>query len=148
MGKTQLAGLEPRGGFVEEDHVRLDLQGQGQRFRLAQVQGQSLVPYLTGRAESAKARRYAFSERVDSNREHSRDIAPKTHGSFMIRGQGWKYWRHPDGAEYMYDLTADPGETANLVSDKKYQKQKETLRGELEAWLKRTGWRGQPWDKN
>lgn len=105
-----------------------------------QAQGQSLVPYLTGRADPGTARPYAFCERVTANAEHSRQVKPGTRASFMVRGQGWKYWRHPNGEEYLYHLAADPGETRNLAADKACQTRKNELIAALEAWLNRTGY--------
>ena len=42
----------------------------------------------------------------------------------MVRGQGWKYWRHPDGDEYLYHLADDPGETRNLAREEAHRERK------------------------
>lgn len=106
------------------------------------VQGHSLAPYLTGRSDPATAPAYAFSERVHANPGHTRSVAPGTQASFMARGQGWKLIRYPGGAEFLYDLTTDPGETRNLAADARFAERKLALRSELDAWLERTGFPG------
>jgi len=107
-----------------------------------QVQGQNLVPFLTSRKSPKQARQYSFSERVNPDAKRDRHVLPGTQGSFMIRGQGWKYIRYYHGkpAEFLYHLTDDPGETHNLIGDQKYASQRENLSKELDAWLERTGW--------
>ena len=81
----------------------------------AHVQGQNLIPYLTGQASPGAARDFAFCERVAAHPKQLRHVLPGTRASFMVRGQGWKYIRYHNGDEYLYDLTADPGETKNLA---------------------------------
>jgi len=107
-----------------------------------QVQGRSLVPFLTGRASPKKARQYSFCERIPANAKHDRHVLPGTQGSFMVRGHGWKYIRYGGNKpeEFLYHLTDDPGETRNLIADKEYARQREKLSKELDAWLVRTGW--------
>ena len=105
-----------------------------------QAQGQSLVPYLTGRRDSAQARRYSFAERVRANRQNTRRVEPGTPGSFMVRGQGWKYVRYWDGTEYLYHLATDPGETRNLASQADSAPVKRQMGGALQEWQQRTGW--------
>ncbi len=117
------------------------LELTGQRVPGA-VQGQSLLPYLTGRAALAKARPYAFCERVSPNPQHVRRLGPATRGSFAVRGQGWKYIRYPDGQESLYDLTADPEETRNRANDPECASRKHEMAEALGTWLKRTGWPG------
>jgi arylsulfatase A-like enzyme len=104
------------------------------------VQGHSLAPYLLGERDPASAPPYRFCERVNINPEHTRRIAPGTPGSFMVRGEGWKYIRYPDGEEFLYHLAEDPGETKNLATQPSYYDQKNVLRRELEAWLVKTGY--------
>jgi arylsulfatase A-like enzyme len=115
----------------------LDLTGQPIP---AHVQGHSLAPYLLGKRDPALAPPYAFCERVDSHPEHTRHLAPGTPGSFMVRGQGWKYVRYADGEEFLYHLGEDPGEAKNLATQPAYAEQKKVLRRELEAWLVKTGY--------
>ena len=104
-----------------------------------QAQGQSLVPYLTGRRDPSEARPYSFCERVRANRENTRDVRPGTPASLMVRGQGWKYIRYADGGEYLYDLRRDPGETRNLAEARLHQPRKRELIQQLEGWLHATG---------
>jgi len=107
-----------------------------------EAQGQSLVPFLTDRADQVRARPYAFCERVTANPQHVRKLGPKTRGSFMVRGQGWKYVRYPDGEEFLYHLADDPGETTNRAKDAACAPRKQEMVEALRAWLKRTGWPG------
>ncbi|HSW44482.1 MAG TPA: sulfatase-like hydrolase/transferase [Phycisphaerae bacterium] len=106
------------------------------------VQGQSMVPFLTGRRDPAQGRRYAFSERVKASPEGTRRLEKGTTGSFMIRGQGWKFIRYSHGPDkqYLYHLTDDPGEVRNLANDPAYAGKVKELSGEIDAWLERTGW--------
>jgi arylsulfatase A-like enzyme len=105
-----------------------------------QAQGHSLVPHLRGDRESGKARKYTFSERVRPNPKGRRKVLPGTRGDFMVRGQGWKYIRYGNGQEYLYNLRQDPGEMTNLIDDPKSRSTREELTGEMDKWLKRTGW--------
>lgn len=107
-----------------------------------QAQGQSLVPLLTGDRDAGRARRYAFSERVRPSPQGTRRLAGGTVGSFMLRGQGWKYIRYGrrPGEQFLYHLAEDPGETRNLAADPKYSAKVKELSGEIDAWLGRTGW--------
>lgn len=106
------------------------------------AQGQSLVPFLTGRQDASQARRYSFCERVGGNRQNSRKLDARANGSFMVRGQGWKYIRYADGTEYLYHLAADPGETINLASHPAQQQRKQEMIEALDGWQQRTGWPG------
>jgi arylsulfatase A-like enzyme len=108
------------------------------------VQGHSLAPYLLGKRDPATAPPYRFCERVNFLPEHTRQVAPGTPGSFMVRGRGWKYVQYPDGEEFLYHLAEDPGETRNLAKHTSYADQKNVLRGELETWLNRTGMQKAP----
>ncbi len=105
-----------------------------------QAQGQSLVPYLTGRRDPSEARPYSFCERVRANRENTRDVRPGTPASLMVRGQGWKYVRYSGGDESLYHLETDPGETENLAGRPDCKPQKRQMIEALEAWRRRTGW--------
>jgi len=106
------------------------------------VQGQSLVPFMTGKRDPSTAYPYKFSERIQQHPKAERKILPTTKGSFMIRGQGWKYISYHEGDEYLYNLKDDPGEVTNLIDNPKYQPIRAKLSKELKAWLKRTGWKG------
>ena len=104
------------------------------------VQGQSFAPYLTGRRDPSQARRYSFCERIPGNRTNVRKLGPGAKGSFMVRGQGWKYISYADGAEYLYHLAADPGETVNEAGNPACQARKQQLTEALHAWQRQTGW--------
>jgi len=104
----------------------------------AGVEGRSLVPALTGKG-SSQDRAYNFCERVRANKGRTRTVAPGTPGSFMVRGQGWKYIRYADRSEYLYDLRRDPGETRNLAEARLHQPRKRELIQQLEGWLHATG---------
>ena len=105
-----------------------------------QAQGQSLVPFLTGRRTISKARQYTFSERVRPNPQGRRKVMPGTRAAFMVRGKGFKFIRYDDNQEYLYNLKEDPGETKNLANDSKYRSRRNKLAAEMDKWLKRTGW--------
>lgn len=115
----------------------LDLTGQPIP---TDVQGHSLVPYLTGALNPAQAPQYTFSERVTANALTTREVAPGTTGSFMVRGTGWKYLKFKTGNEYLYDLVNDPGETTNLAKASEHLTTKNRMIGELNAWLLRTAY--------
>lgn len=106
-----------------------------------QAQGQNLVPFLSGGRDPSEARPFSFSERVGRHRQGLRRVEPGASGSFMIRGQGWKYVRYPKGGEYLYHLAEDPGETRNLAADPTRRSRRNELAAEMDAWLHRTGWR-------
>jgi len=108
-----------------------------------QAQGQSLVPFLTGRRDISQARQYSFSERVRGNPQGRRKVLPGTNGDFMVRGSGWKFARYQDGQEYLYNLDKDPSETTNLAENPKYRHHRNKLAAEMDKWLGRTGWPGQ-----
>ena len=56
----------------------------------------------------------------------------------MIRGRNWKYvHRYPDGPNELYNLAADPMETANVVGDPAHSGRAEAMRGELQRWFDR-----------
>lgn len=107
-----------------------------------QAQGQSLVPFLTGKRTATRARQYTFCERVRGHPQGHRKVLAGTRADFMIRGKGWKLIRYRDGQEFLYNLKEDAGETRNLVGDPKYRSRREQLAAEMDKWLERTAWRG------
>jgi arylsulfatase len=115
----------------------LDLVGQPVP---AAAQGQNLVPFLTGSADPATARPYAFCERVTPDRGHTRRVDPGTQAAFMARGGGWKYVRLADGTELLHDLATDPGETQNLAADPAATDRRRGMAEAVDAWLARTSW--------
>lgn len=117
----------------------LDLVG---KKHPAGVQGRSIAPYLLDEDNTASARRYTFCERVKANPERTRHVSPGTPGSFMIRGEGWKYIRYSDGGEYLYQLSKDPDETKNLATDPHFCAEKNALKREMQEWLSETEYPG------
>jgi arylsulfatase A-like enzyme len=105
------------------------------------MQGRSLAPLLLGRVASTRYV-YAISERIAGNGRRTRKVAPRQRGSFMIRGGGWKYAVYPDGAEFLYRLDKDPGETRNLTADSAVRATQDRLRAELIAFLNQTDYPG------
>ncbi len=101
------------------------------------VQGQNLVPFLTGQKNTSQARQFTFSERVRANPQGKRKVLPDTKGSFMIRGKGFKLVRYENGQEYLYNLKNDPGETKGWADYPAYQAIRKELSTELDNWLKR-----------
>ncbi len=55
------------------------------------------------------------------------------------RTEQWKYIESIDGAEELYDLEADPGETRNLVDEAGTQPARSRVRSELRAWIEDSG---------
>ncbi len=105
----------------------------------ASVQGQSLVPYLTGKRPPTEARRFSFCERIPGNRENARKLDSIAKGSFMVRGEGWKYIRYADGTEYLYHLAVDPVETVNEADNPVHQSRKQQMIAALKVWPRKTG---------
>lgn len=98
------------------------------------VAGHSLVPYLTGQFTPAQAPAYAFCERGISITPMG-SLKPK---DYCIRGQGWKYMRFSDGAEFLYHLARDPGETKNLAGQTTHQSIQTELSDRIDKWLRST----------
>lgn len=102
------------------------------------VQGYSLVPYITGKKPEGEAPKYTFCERIPKNPQHTRNNIQIHMGSYMIRGEGWKYFFYPDGKEFLFDLSNDPNETINLADDISYRDRKEDLKAKLKQWIQDT----------
>ena len=137
-GKVQPGKCEAAASLVDLAPTILDLTGH----RIpAGMQGSSLAPVLLGKSSSARYV-YSFSERVQANAAHTRNLDERTTSHFMVRGDGWKYAVYSDGEEFLYDLTKDPGETRNLAAERSCLNRKSDLRRELRNWLNRTGYPG------
>ena len=90
------------------------------------VDGTSLVPLLTGEADSlerAVLLQHAFYE----------GTAPSFWG---IRTEDWMYARYKTGEVELYDLSRDPYELRNLAAIPRYREQRDALAAEL-AGLRR-----------
>ena len=101
------------------------------------VEGDDLMPLLTG-AQKDNGESYSFCERITPNAAHIRQFVPGMRGSFMVRGLDWKYIQYWDGDEYLYDLSADPGETRNRAHAAAYADRKRQLQAKLDNWKART----------
>ncbi len=86
------------------------------------LEGASLLPLLDGREGGAA--RYALSENFRGG-----------WAGRMIRVGKWKYCYHHDDIEQLFDLEADPGETANLAARPEHSALKADLKKRaLEGW--------------
>ena len=56
--------------------------------------------------------------------------------SFAVRGGGYKYARHADGEEFLYDLALDPGETRNRAGVDMLAR--DAMRATLDEWRRDT----------
>lgn len=104
------------------------------------VQGQSFVPFLTGRRDPSQARRYSFCERIQGNALNTRQISRSARGSFMVRGAGWKFISYANGEEYLYHLETDPGEMVNEAGNPACTPRKQQMISALQSWQQETGW--------
>lgn len=108
------------------------------------VQGESLLPYLTGETDPDRETRYGFGEYVSRDPLKTRRVRDDAEGSFMVRGRRWKYVLYSDGEEFLYDRKIDPGETDDRSGDDEAEVREagDRLRDELVNWLRRTEYPG------
>ena len=89
----------------------------------AGLEGRSLVPVLRGDSDGRD--RIALSENFRGN-----------FAGRMIRTAQWKYFFYTTGEEYLYDLTADPGEELNLAGDPAHRALADELKARAAAgWV-------------
>jgi choline-sulfatase len=103
----------------------------------AGIEGRNLAPILTGATERG-GETFAICERITPNAAHVRQFLPGMRGSFMVRGEEWKYMRYSGGSEYLYNLAADPGEITNLAGRAEHAERKRHLIQVLDAWKAET----------
>jgi arylsulfatase A-like enzyme len=113
----------------------LDLAGVAQPTG---VEGKTLAPILERKATETERGKFSFCERITPNQAHVRQFEPGMRGSFMVRGDQWKYIRYWDGDEYLYDLSQDPGEAGDLAHVAQYRGRKEEMIRVLDAWKANT----------
>jgi arylsulfatase A-like enzyme len=84
----------------------------------ADLEGHSLVPQL----QDANAPRVWPA------------ITTHNHDNHGIRTERWRYIRHADGSEELYDMQADPNEWKNLAADAQFA----DVKRDLAKWLPKT----------
>lgn len=85
------------------------------------VEGKSLVPVLTGKAEAIYPCIFGYFRDVQR----------------MIRTDRWKLIYYPQIGRYqLFDLSSDPQERNDLIADSKFKDVIAELRGRLEQWQK------------
>ena len=107
------------------------------------VQGISLLPFISEGKDNAEFRKYSVCERI-SKRPRLRNQTPDQVGSFMVRDNSWKYIYYPDGEDFLYFLEKDPGEVVNLSNNMEFEGQKKEMQQFLLEWLGKTDWQGMP----
>ena len=110
----------------------------------------------TGDSENQKPEEafpYTFSVRIVDNPKGEREILPEMAGHFMVRGKGFKYMVYgqcddpryrDDPIDVLYNLSSDPGETADLAGNPEFEPIKKEMNRVLHNWLDQTGWKGKP----
>jgi arylsulfatase A-like enzyme len=124
---SQEPALAPRRIDTLVEHVDLlptlaDLVGRGADLgaRMPPIQGHSLVPLLTGKPSAAwpersalvQRRSYAEEDRLSPLVDRDFELGSK----FALVERRWKYIHRSHGDDELYDLSADPFETRNLVA--------------------------------
>jgi arylsulfatase A-like enzyme len=105
---------------------------------LLSLAGAPVPGTMQGRNLLERAAEYSFSERVVPNPGRTRKLARDAKASMMVRGGGWKYCAYPDGAEFLYHVARDPGETRNLAAERQHSARKEELQRVVRRWRENT----------
>ncbi|MBT5535861.1 sulfatase-like hydrolase/transferase [Candidatus Poribacteria bacterium] len=100
------------------------------------VQGRSLAPWWRGDTSAGPPPEYTFCERIGPHPERRRVVGSDVPASFAVRGGGYKYARHADGEEFLYDLALDPGETRNRAGVDMLAR--DAMRATLDEWRRDT----------
>ena len=108
-----------------------------------QAQGKDLSPFLTGAGDWKDAPEFSFCERLPWPPGNTRESRSYSNGSYMVRGNGWKYIRYFKETsiitrEYLYHLESDPGETKNLAGTDAYRHILSEMSARMEKWLRET----------
>lgn len=110
----------------------LELAGLGVPANLT-IRGRSLVPLIRGQAP-------AWDDTVFGQYDMHHTAVARMR---MIRTPEWKLIRHlePDGADELYHLASDPGETQNLANSAAQlpKSQREALARRLDEWMSAIG---------
>jgi arylsulfatase A-like enzyme len=92
-----------------------------------QIQGRSLVPLMGG-----KARAWRKSFLVEYYSESAWPwIVGMSYKAVRTERHKLVHWIHKDGVDELYDLARDPYETANVIRDPAYARERAALEGEL-----------------
>ena len=108
-----------------------------------EIDGDSLVPLLSGKGEFPKDRSLywhfpVYLQNYAGEEDQSRDAKFRTRPGTVLRKGKWKLHEYfEDGALLLYDLEKDPGETNDLAAEK--PKKLQALKADMYAWRKRTG---------
>ena len=107
-----------------------------------EVDGNSLVPLLSGKEEFPKDRCLywhfpVYLQNYAGEEDQSRDAKFRTRPGTVLRKGKWKLHEYfEDGALLLYDLEKDPGETHNLAAEK--PKKLQALKADMYTWRQRT----------
>lgn len=110
FGEHGTFGHEPR-LYEENIHVPLFVSGNAETATIDEPVSTASIPdILASYATESAADPYDWTTDYAVARNES-------DSAIALRGERWKYIDH-DGEEELYDLTEDPGETHNLVSER------------------------------
>jgi hypothetical protein len=89
---------------------------------------------------SVRTERYRYVRRFDATEPYRGRVGPNTDPGAArahLAERGYFAEQPPD--EALYDLSADPGERANLAGDPAHEAVRADLESRLRAWMERTG---------
>ena len=101
---------------------------------------------VTDRIRAVKTRKYKYIRNYDTNKPHALNNSYRTQMALMrhltalnesnLLSAEQKLWFNvPKNLEEFYDLENDPFELNNLIGEKKYSKEIENLRIQLDNWI-------------